>query len=178
MRRMIDGVKLVLRLIAERLVRLPMHSRLRPLFLRALGARIGNNVRIDEVMFVNLSVGFSNLAIGDDSYVGAGTIIDLIGKVEIGAHTAISPGCVLMTHRDPGSMFGSRLAALYPRRVSGIRIGDHTWIGCSTTVLEGVRIGDQVVIGAGALVTKDIPSQVLAYGAPAAPARKLPDIPE
>jgi acetyltransferase-like isoleucine patch superfamily enzyme len=70
------------------------------------------------------------------------------------------------------------LAALYPRRVSRIRIGDHTWIGCSTTVLEGVRIGDQVVIGAGALVTKDIPSQVAAYGIPAAPAKNLVDMPK
>ena len=178
MNRATDGVKLMLRLIAEKVLRLPMHARLRPVLLRALGARIGRNVRIDEVMFMNLSVGFSNLAIGDHSYIGAGTIVDLIGRVEIGSHVGIGAGCVLVTHFNPEGVPGNRLAALYPKKVTGIRIGDHTIIGANTTILEGVTIGDLTLIGAGALVTRDIPSQVLAYGVPARMARELTDIPE
>jgi acetyltransferase-like isoleucine patch superfamily enzyme len=178
MNRAISGVKSVLRLIAERLVRLPMHARLRPTLLRALGARIGSNARIDEVMFVNLPIGFRNLALGDYSYLGAGSIVDLSGRVEIGSHTAISPGCMLMTHSDPGSMLGSRLATLYPRRVTGIRIGDHTWLGCNVTVLDGVTIGDHVVVGAGAVVTKDVPSNVLTSGVPATLVRPLRTVPD
>lgn len=32
--------------------------------------------------------------------------------------------------------------------------------------MPGVTIGDNVVIGAGSVVTKDIPSNVIAYGNP------------
>lgn len=32
--------------------------------------------------------------------------------------------------------------------------------------MPGVTIGDNVVIGAGSIVTKDIPSNVVAYGNP------------
>lgn len=171
-----DGVALMLRLIAERLVRWPMHARIRPVLLRALGSRIGSGVRIDEVMFINLSSGFSHLVVGDESYIGAGSIIDLLGTVEIGSHTAISPGCVLMTHSDPGSTFGNELARRYPRTIGAIRIGNHTWIGSRTTILQGVTIGDQVVVGSGAVVTKSIASGAVAYGVPAVPVSRLSDV--
>ena len=40
------------------------------------------------------------------------------------------------------------------------------WIGGNVTILPGVTIGDNVTIGAGSVVTKDIPSNVIAYGNP------------
>lgn len=42
-----------------------------------------------------------------------------------------------------------------------------SWIGAGTIILPGVTIGRNVVIGAGSVVTKDIPDQTLAVGAPA-----------
>jgi maltose O-acetyltransferase len=40
-------------------------------------------------------------------------------------------------------------------------------------VCPGVTIGDNAVIGAGAVVTKDVPANVLALGNPARPVRDL-----
>ena len=40
------------------------------------------------------------------------------------------------------------------------------WIGAGTIVLGGVTIGDNTVIGAGSVVTKSIPSNVIAVGVP------------
>ena len=37
---------------------------------------------------------------------------------------------------------------------------------CKTIVLPGVTIGDNVVIGAGSVVTRDIPSNKVAFGNP------------
>lgn len=34
------------------------------------------------------------------------------------------------------------------------------------TILPGVTIGDNTIIGAGSVVTKDIPSNCVAYGSP------------
>ena len=48
-----------------------------------------------------------------------------------------------------------------------IFIGRNVWIGDRVSVLGGVTIGDNVIIGAGSIVTRDIPSNSLAVGAPA-----------
>ncbi|WP_321018774.1 DapH/DapD/GlmU-related protein, partial [Eisenbergiella porci] len=45
-------------------------------------------------------------------------------------------------------------------------LGNNVWIGGGAIILPGVTIGDNVVIGAGSVVTKDIPSNTIAYGSP------------
>ena len=47
-----------------------------------------------------------------------------------------------------------------------VTIGHNVWIGAGVNILPGVTIGDNTVIGAGSVVTKDIPSNVLAVGNP------------
>ena len=47
-----------------------------------------------------------------------------------------------------------------------VRIGRNCWLGAGVIVMPGVTIGDNVVIGAGSIVTKDIPSNVVAVGNP------------
>lgn len=48
-----------------------------------------------------------------------------------------------------------------------IEIGEYSFIGANSTILPGVTIGDHCVIGAGSVVTKDIPSGMVAAGVPA-----------
>jgi len=43
------------------------------------------------------------------------------------------------------------------------------WLGGGVIVLPGVRIGDNTVVGAGAVVTRDLPDDVVAVGNPAVP---------
>jgi galactoside O-acetyltransferase len=47
-----------------------------------------------------------------------------------------------------------------------VRIGRNCWLGAGVIVMPGVTIGDNTVIGAGSVVTKDIPSGVVAVGNP------------
>lgn len=47
-----------------------------------------------------------------------------------------------------------------------IHIGKNCWIGSGAIILPEVTIGDNVIIGAGSVVTKDIPSNVIAFGNP------------
>lgn len=49
------------------------------------------------------------------------------------------------------------------------RIGKFCSIGSSATILSGITIGDHVTIGAGAVVTKNIPSNLTVVGIPAKP---------
>ena len=54
-----------------------------------------------------------------------------------------------------------------------VTIGSSVWIGGNTVVNPGVTIGDNVVIGSGSVVTKDIPSGVVAAGNPCRVLRKI-----
>jgi acetyltransferase-like isoleucine patch superfamily enzyme len=48
-----------------------------------------------------------------------------------------------------------------------VRIGSNVWLGCKVTVVKGVTIGDNAVVGANSVVTRDIPANAVAVGAPA-----------
>ena len=54
-----------------------------------------------------------------------------------------------------------------------ITIGSNCWIASNVTICGGVTVGDNTVIGAGSVVTRDIPSGVLAVGNPCKVIRKL-----
>ncbi len=47
-----------------------------------------------------------------------------------------------------------------------VDIGHGTTIGSGAIVLDNVKIGSNCMIGAGNVVTKDIPSGMVAYGNP------------
>lgn len=47
-----------------------------------------------------------------------------------------------------------------------VHFGKNCWIGAGVIIVPGITIGDRVVIGAGSVVTKDIPSDMIAVGNP------------
>lgn len=54
-----------------------------------------------------------------------------------------------------------------------VHIGKNCWIGAGAIILPGITVGDNVVIGAGSIVTKDLPSNVLAVGNPCRVLREI-----
>lgn len=55
----------------------------------------------------------------------------------------------------------------HPNTNAKIEIGKNCYISTGVTILGPVKIGDNVTIGAGAVVTKDIPSNTTVAGVPA-----------
>ena len=47
------------------------------------------------------------------------------------------------------------------------------WIGANATILAGVTIGDNAVVAAGAVVTKDVPADMIVGGIPAKPIKRV-----
>ncbi|MDA3850448.1 MAG: acyltransferase [Spirochaetaceae bacterium] len=74
--------------------------------------------------------------------------------------------------------------AKYPRGknvkslLKGATLGKACKIGANSTLLPGVYIGEKSLIGAGSLVSKDIPSGVLAFGTPAKVIKSIDNIDE
>jgi len=60
-----------------------------------------------------------------------------------------------------------------PGGVGSVVLEDNVWLGDSVIVCKGVRIGRNSVIGAGAVVTSDIPPNVVAAGNPARVVKEL-----
>ena len=91
-------------------------------------------------------------------------------KVTFGDYVFIAPNCTFTTaeHALDVEQRNEGLEIALP-----ITIGNNVWIGAGVTVLGGVTIGDNTVIGAGSLVTKDIPSGVIAVGVPCKVLREI-----
>jgi acetyltransferase-like isoleucine patch superfamily enzyme len=51
--------------------------------------------------------------------------------------------------------------------LADIFIGKNCFIAVGATLMPGITIGDEVIVGAGAVVTKNVPSNVIVAGNPA-----------
>lgn len=120
---------------------------------------IGNKVILyHDVMFF-IDSPRASVSIGDETYINRRTEIKCQDHIVIGNKCAISWD-VLITDTDYHSINGKSCT-------SPTKIGDHVWIGCKSIILKGVNVGDGAIIAAGAVVTKDVPSNALVAGNPA-----------
>ena len=119
--------------------------------------------------------------IGDDSKIrvhegevsiGAKTVMGQECTISAFQHVAIGRECivadrVMLIDFDHGVVDVEspiRLQGIYKRDVD---VGNNCWIGYGACVLRGASVGDNSVLGTYAVVTKDIPPDVVAAGAPA-----------
>ena len=104
-----------------------------------------------------------NIETGENFFMNMNCVILDGAKVTFGDNVFVAPGCGFYTAGHPldAERRNAGLEYALPRR-----IGNNVWIGAQVCVLPGVTIGDNSVIGAGSVVTKDIPSGVLAAGNP------------
>ena len=56
---------------------------------------------------------------------------------------------------------------------ASVRICQDVWVGSNATILKGVTIGARSVVGANAVVTKNVPSDVVVAGIPAKVVKKI-----
>jgi acetyltransferase-like isoleucine patch superfamily enzyme len=104
------------------------------------------------------------LQLGDDVFVGTGTVLAACGQVSIGSETLLAEYVVIRDQDHRTDCRPIRSAGLL---VSPIRVGRDVWVGAKATILRGATIGDGSVVGAHALVRGDVPPNTLAVGIPA-----------
>lgn len=124
---------------------------------------VGDDTRINEFVIIGgMKTPESRLSIGKRAIIMEYSYINTTKPIRIGDDTGIGGHCLLFTH-------GSWLSQLegFPVDFSPIIIGKKVWLPWRVFIMPGVTIGDEVVIGANSLVSKDLPSNVLAVGSPA-----------
>ena len=129
--------------------------------LRQMFAEIGEGCYIETPFYANM--GGHHVHFGKFVYANYGLTLVDDTHIYVGDGTMFGPHVTLATAGHPidPELRGRGLQYNMP-----IHIGRNCWLGAGVIVMPGVTIGDNVVLGAGSIVTKDIPSNVVAVGNP------------
>lgn len=141
----------------------------RQALLRELFGAIGKGSFIEPTFKCDYG---SNIYIGDCFYANFDCVILDVAPVHIGSHVFFAPRVNLYTAGHP---IDAQTRNEELEFGTAITIGDDVWVGGNVTINPGVTIGSDVVIGSGSVVTKDIPSHVIAAGNPCRVIRAITD---
>jgi maltose O-acetyltransferase len=111
-----------------------------------------------------------NIHLGENFYSNFNLVILDCAEVRIGNNALIGPDVGIYTAGHPvhPDLRNQEYEFAFP-----VKIGNSVWIGGHVVINPGVTIGDNVVIGSGSVVTKDIPSGVIAMGNPCRVMREI-----
>jgi maltose O-acetyltransferase len=143
---------------------------LRRRLLEELLGEVGEGTEIRPPFHVDYG---ANLRIGARCFANFGfTALD-VAPIVVGDDVQIGPYVQLLTPTHPvePQLRRDKWEAAEP-----ITIGDNVWLGGGVIVLPGVSIGANTVVGAGAVVSRDLPADVVAVGNPARVLRRIDDV--
>lgn len=111
-----------------------------------------------------------SIKIGNECSIGEYCHITSINSITIG-NGVLTGRRVTITDNSHGASLLEELKIRPSKRnlysKGEIVIGDNVWIGDKVSITSGVHIGEGAIIAANAVVTKDIPQNVVAGGIPA-----------
>lgn len=139
----------------------PTESEKREKLLKEMFAEIGEDCYIEPPFHANW--GGKHVHFGKCVYANFNLTAVDDTHIYVGDYTMIGPNVTLATAGHP--ILPELRKEAYQFNMP-VHIGKNCWLGAGVIVLPGVTIGDNTVIGAGSVVTKDIPSNVVAIGNP------------
>lgn len=139
----------------------PIESAKRQQMLKEMFAEIGGNCYIEPPFHANF--GGKHVHFGNNIYANFNLTCVDDTHIYVGDNTMFGPNVIIATAGHPILPVLREKGYQYN---APVHIGKNCWLGAGVIVLPGVTIGDNVVIGAGSIVTKDLPSNVVAVGNP------------
>ncbi|MFL5740093.1 MAG: DapH/DapD/GlmU-related protein [Flavisolibacter sp.] len=134
-------------------------DQIRNLLSKIIGTAIDETTTIFAPFFTNFG---RFIRIGKNVFINhACSFLDM-GGITLEDHVLIGPKANLITENHPLNASDRRALICKP-----IVIKRNAWIGAAATVLPGVTIGENAVVAAGAVVSKDVPSNTIVGGIPA-----------
>lgn len=148
----------------------PLEGEKRERLLKDMFAAIGEGCYIEPPLHSNW--GGHHVHFGKNIYANYNLTLVDDTHIYVGDYTMFGPNVTIATAGHP--ILPELREKVYQYNFP-VRIGRNCWLGAGVVVLPGVTIGDNVVIGAGSVVTKDIPSNVVAVGNPCKVIREVND---
>ena len=140
----------------------------RQALMKEMFAEIGENCYIEPPFHANW--GGKHVHFGKNVYANFGLTMVDDTHIYVGDYTLFAPNVVVSTAGHP---IDPELRARGLQYNAAVHIGKNCWIGAGALIMPGVTIGDNTVIGAGSVVTRDIPSGVVAVGNPCRVMREI-----
>jgi maltose O-acetyltransferase len=139
----------------------------RQAILQQLLGHIGQNSVIEPPFYCAYG---QNIYLGDHVFLNVFCTILDCNEVHIGNHVMIGPSVQIYTpaHELQAEARNQGLEVAKP-----VVIEDNVWIGGGAILLPGVRVGRNSVVGAGAVVTRDVPVDMVVAGNPARVIREI-----
>lgn len=145
-------------------LRKPTDPEYKGLLEELLGREIDASVAIVSPFYCDCGC---RLGVGKNVIINKGATILSAGRVEIGDNVLIAPDVKIVTvnHdlRDRMNLF----------HFGKVTVKEGAWICIGAIVCPGVTIGKNAVVAAGAVVTRDVPDNVMVGGNPARVVRRL-----
>ncbi|WP_347860843.1 maltose acetyltransferase domain-containing protein [Salimicrobium sp. PL1-032A] len=111
-----------------------------------------------------------NIHVGKDFFMNFDCVFLDVCEIRFGDRCQVAPGVHIYTATHPLDAKERSAGKEYGKPVT---IGDDVWLGGSAVINPGVSIGDRAVVAAGAVVTKDVPADVVIGGNPARVIKKI-----
>ncbi len=151
-----------------------------PVVIGSVDITMGDKVRLAAMTTISgRTVGQTppQLTIGNNVGIAWRTSISVGNKITIGDNVRIAGDCYLAGY--PGHPVNAKLRALgqpeHESQVGDITLEDDVWIATGVKIMPGVTIGRGTIVAAGSVVTKDLPTFVLAAGVPARVIKSIED---
>lgn len=145
----------------------PSQVEYREEIIRKVFAQVGENCYIEPPFYANWGC---NMHVGKNFYANFSLTVVDDADIFIGDSVMVAPNVVIATGTHP--ICPELRERVYQYNLP-VHIGNRVWIGAGAVILPGVTIGDDSVIGAGSVVTKDVPSGVVAAGNPCRVLREI-----
>ena len=146
----------------------PREMEKRSAMLKDMFAEIGEECYIEPPLHANW--GGHHVHFGNRVYANFNLTLVDDTHIYVGDCTMFAPNVTVATAGHPIAPCLRKYGIQYN---APVRIGKNCWIGAGALIMPGVTIGDNTVIGAGSVVTKDIPSNVVAVGNPCRVMREI-----
>ncbi|WP_352422036.1 sugar O-acetyltransferase [Proteiniphilum sp.] len=132
---------------------------IRVLLSQITGTEIDESVAVFTPLYLNYG---KNIKIGKNVFINFDCVFLDLGGITIEDNVLIAPKVSLLSEGHP--LEPENRHALVPKP---IHIKKNAWIGAGATILQGVTIGENSVVASGAVVSKDVPDNIIVGGIPA-----------
>ncbi len=154
------------------------HTIMKPWYVHISGANIrigrcftaiGEPMHRVQIGVWGREAGQGRIQIGDCVLMSPGARLSASDEIVLGNGVMMANGAYI-TDSDWHTLYDRTARAPEP---TPVHIGDNVWLGDHATVLKGVTIGANSVVAAQAVVTRDVPANVVVAGNPARVVKEL-----